>query len=293
MTEIYNRFNSQIMSRRLLIQGLGIGSALMMTGGRAFSQDGVLARAKASGVLTVGIANEKPYGFVDADGKLQGTIPEILLAVLEPHGIKKLEAHVADFNALIPGLVAGRFDVVGAGMYIIPSRCKAIAFSNPVTQTGGGLLVRTDNPVSAANLEDLAKQPELKIGTQSGTSQVEELAKAGVPRERIVLFARVDEAVAGLQADRCDVIYFPALQVNELLKLYGSQGITRVEGFATPLNYQAFGVRQSDTDLLSAIDEGVARIIKEGKLLKIIEAYGYGEREIPGAEATASKLCAA
>lgn len=284
-----------LISRRTALKGLCAGAAAVSAAGlprAGFAAESTLDRAKAAKSLVVGIANERPYGFVDTSGKLQGAIPDVLLAALKPHGIEKLEAQIADFNALIPGLNAGRFDVIGAGMYIRPARCEAIAFSNPITQTGGGLVVRKGSTLAAKGLADLAKDTSLKIGTQSGSSQVEELLKAGVPRDRLVLFARVDESVSGLQAKRCDVIYFPALQVNEILTTFKTGDLARVEGFETELNYQALGLRKADESLRAAINQGIAKMIADGTLLKIISSYGYGEREVPNTAVTAEKLCA-
>lgn len=285
-------YDRSLVSRRTVMQGLcaGLASAAGSIT-NAFAAQGVLARAKASGSLVVGISSERPYAFIDVDGRLKGALPDVLLAALKLHGLKKLEARVVDFNALIPGLSARRFDVIGTGMYIRPARCRSIAFSNPITRTGGGLIVRKANPIVARTLADLAAAAGIKVGTQSGSSQVEQLIKVGVPRERMVLFARADEAVAGLQARRCDVVYFPALQVNEILNTFKDSGLARVERFETELNYQAFGVRKEDDDLRAAINEGIARMIADGSLLGIIRGYGYGQREAPDGRMTADKLC--
>lgn len=280
------------MSRRSVLTGIAAASTVLLAGRTTSARAGALEQAKTSGKLKVGIANEQPYGYIDTDGSLKGAVPDLLRTIIRPLGIEELEAQVADFNALIPGLSAGRFDVIGAGMYVNPQRCQAIAFTNPFTQTGGGLIARKGANLKVASLEDLAAQDTIKVGTQSGTSQVQELSKAGVSRDRVVLFARVDEAVAGLQAERCDVIYFPSLQVNELLNIYKDQDLERIEGFGTPLNYQAFGLRKADTNLVSVLDDGIAAAIKDGTLLKIIQGYGYGEREIPDAGKTAASICA-
>lgn len=283
-----------LISRRAALKGFCAGAAAVSVTGlpRAFAAESTLERVKAARSIVVGIANERPYGFVDTNGKLQGAIPDVLLAALKSQGIEKLEAQIVDFNALIPGLNAGRFDVIGAGMYIRPARCEAIAFSNPITQAGGGLVVRKGTSLAVKGLADLAKDAKLKVGTQSGSSQVEELLKAGVPRDRLVLFARVDESVAGLQAKRCDVIYFPALQVNEILNTFKTADVARVDGFETELNYQALGLRKADETLRVAINGGISKLIADGTLLKIIGSYGYGEREIPNTAMTAEKLCA-
>jgi len=278
-----------------------LGSAAFITSicGKAAFANTTFEQAKARGVLTVGIANERPYGYVETDGRLVGAIPDILRALLQPHGIHELNAQIVDFNALIPGLNANRFDIIGAGMYINPTRCGAIGFSNPVTQAGGGLLVREDDNIifkddviiAVKNLADLATNTELVVGTQSGSAQVAELTEAGLPRDRMVLFTRVDEAVAGILAERCDAIYFPGLQINEILKLYANTSLVRVENFETPLNYAGFGLRKADTDLKQAIDEGLSQMIADGRLLEIVRDYGYSEKEIPQSDITAEQIC--
>jgi len=211
--------------------------------------------------------------------------------LLQPHGIHELNAQIVDFNALIPGLNANRFDVIGAGMYINPTRCGAIDFSNPITQAGGGLLMREDNILPVKDLVDLATNHKLVVGTQSGSAQIAELTEAGLERDRMVLFARVDEAVAGILAQRCDAIYFPGLQVNEILKLYADTPLVQVENFETPLSYAGFGLRKADIDLKQAIDEGLSQMIADGRLLEIVRDYGYGEKEIPRSDITAAQVC--
>src|SRR5688572_7049319 len=190
------------ISRRTVVKALCAIAAASVT--QAFAAQSTLVRARTAGRLVVGISSERPYAFLDVDGRLRGAVPDVLLAALKPQGLQRLEAQVVDFNALIPGLNAGRFDVIGTGMYIRPARCRSIAFSNPITRTGGGLIVRKADPIVAGSLADLAQDVNLRVGTQSGSTQVEQLIKAGVPRHRMVLFARADEAVAGLQAKRCD-----------------------------------------------------------------------------------------
>jgi polar amino acid transport system substrate-binding protein len=39
---------------------------------------------------------------------------------------------LTEWGSLIPGLNAGRFDIITAGMYITPKRCKNVAFTDPM-----------------------------------------------------------------------------------------------------------------------------------------------------------------
>ena len=288
------------LSRRELL-GLGLtASAIALAPGPAWA-DSTLDRIKSTGKVGVGIANEKPYGYVETDGRLVGAVPDVILAALAPYGVKTMQAEIVEFNALIPGLNAGRFDIIGAGMYIRPKRCEAIAFSNPMTRLGYGFAGLKGNPKGVHSIADVAKKSDAVVGTQTGSAQVEELQKAGVPSKQVVLFTNATEALAGLKASRCDVIYFPSLELNEVLKTANDPAVERVADFKQVVDehgdpdygYSALGLRQADKDLKTALDTELGKMLASGKLLEIIAKYGYGQDELPTPKDTAERLCKA
>jgi len=282
-----------------------VGGAALVGAATSFAPSAraatTLERIKQSGMVSVGIANEKPYGFVETDGRLVGAVPDIIFAALEPHGLKKMKAEIMEFNALIPGINSNRLDIIGAGMYIRPARCEAVAFTNPVTRAGYGFAALKGNPKGVRSTGDVAKHTDAIVGTQNGSAQVEELAKAGVPQDRIVLFSNATEALAGLKAKRVDVIYFPGLELGELLKTDNDPTVERVDPFNQNVNdkgepeygYSALGLRKADTDLKQVLDKEIAKMLASGKLLEIISKYGYGKDELPTAKDTAERLCKA
>ena len=285
--------------RRLLGTGAALaGVTLLPSIARAQT---TLERIKSTGIVSVGIANEKPYGFVGTDGKLIGAIPDIILAALQPHGVKEMKAEIVEFNALIPGINANRFDVIGAGMYIRPARCEAIAFTDPVTRAGYGFAALAGNPKGVNSVADLAAHADAIVGTQNGSAQVESLAKGGVPQDRTVLFSNATEALAGLKAGRVDVIFFPGLELGDLLKTDNDPAVERVDPFNQAINdkgepeygYSALGLRKADTELKAVLDQEIASMLASGRLLEIISAYGYGKDELPTPEDTAEVLCKA
>jgi polar amino acid transport system substrate-binding protein len=277
---------------------LGVGSIVVPTLARA---ETTLERIKSSGTVSVGIANEKPYGFVETDGSLVGAVPDVIKAALEQHGLTDMKAEIVEFNALIPGINAHRFDIIGAGMYIRPARCEAVAFTNPVTRAGYGFAALAGNPKGVHSVADVAAHADAVVGTQNGSAQVEELAKGGVPQDRTVLFSNATEALAGLKANRVDVIFFPGLELGELLKTDNDPAVERVEPFKQVLDdqgepeygYSALGLRKDDLDLKSVLDEEIAKMLASGRLLEIISVYGYGKDELPTEADTAEALCRA
>jgi len=287
------------LSRRRFLSTAAATTGVLAFPGLARAET-TLERIKSSGTVTVGIANERPYGFVETDGTLAGAIPDIIAAALKPHGVNALKVEVVEFSAMIPGINAKRFDIIGAGMYINPTRCQAIIFSNPVTRAGYGFAALAGNPKGVHSLADLAKSDAL-VGTQNGSAQVEELTKAGVPQDRVVLFANATEALAGMKAQRVDVIYFPGLELGDLLKTANDAAVERVEPFQQEIGadgkpqygYSALGLRQADADLQSVLNEEISKMLASGQLLEIISKYGYGKDELPTPEDTAERLCKA
>lgn len=287
------------LSRRRFLGTASAATALLAFPGLARAET-TLERIKSTGTVTIGIANERPYGFVETDGTVAGAIPDIIAAALKPHGVTSLKVEIVEFSAMIPGINANRFDIIGAGMYINPTRCQAIIFSNPVTRAGYGFAALKGNPKGVHSLAELAKSDAI-VGTQNGSAQVEELAKAGVPQDRVVLFANATEALAGMKANRVDVIYFPGLELGDLLKTANDAAVERVDPFQQEVGadgkpqygYSALGLRQADTDLQSLLNEEIAKMLASGQLLEIISKYGYGKDELPTPEDTAERLCKA
>ncbi len=111
------------------------------------AQESTLDRVMREGVIRVGFANENPYAFAKPDGTLSGEAVEVARAVFEDMGIGEMEGILTEFGSLIPGLQAGRFDVITAGMYVNPNRCEQVLFADPEYKIGEALIVAAGNPL--------------------------------------------------------------------------------------------------------------------------------------------------
>ena len=135
---------------------------------------------KSDGKITVGIAGEQPYAFLD-HGKLTGEDPTVQMAIWKAAGINTVEAKQVSFDALIPGLNAGDFDVISAGMFINPTRCQQAAFSEPVYCAPNAFLVPPGNPDNITDFKSVANAG-IKLGVFSGAVEGGYAAKAGVEK---------------------------------------------------------------------------------------------------------------
>lgn len=284
---------------KTLSLSVALGSALLLNAVFSVSaMAGLLEKGRSQG-LTAGIANEQPYAYVGTDGKVTGANVEILQAILAPLGISKIETPITEFGSLVPGLAAGRFDLIGAGLFINTARCKVIGYSNPVTRSGGAFIVKAGNPLNLHSLKDVAASGKARLATQPGSNQVQEAKDSGIATGNVVLFDKDTEALAALEAGRVDVVYFPDAEIIGLVKKANSPTIERAlpfnqipDGEGKPTwNYHAYGLPKNDPEFTQAFNEQLAKLRASGELLKILQKYGYTENELPPADMTAEQRC--
>jgi polar amino acid transport system substrate-binding protein len=221
--------------------------------------------------------------------------------VLRDLGIERVEGVLTEFGSLIPGLKARRFDLIAAGMYVLPERCREVAFSNPTYGIGEAFVVRAGNPLGLHSYEDVAAHPTARLGVVAGTVERGYALAVGVPEERLVLLPDGPSAVAAVETGRVDAYGGTALTVQDLLDKLdeaGDAALERAVPFRDPRidgrtvrGYGAFALRRGDRDLREALDRGLAAFIGTPAHLELVRPFGFTERELPGG-VTAAELCA-
>ncbi len=253
-----------------------------------------LDKIQSEGAVTIGVANEVPYGYTTPDGKPAGEAPSIAVHVLNDLGVDNVNVVVTEFGSLIPGLRAGRFDVIAAGMYITPKRCKQILFSNPTYSIGEGFLVKNGNP-QALNGYDSIDVNDVKLGVMSGSVEYGYARDFGIAMNKIVTLPDYPSGVAALKSGRIDALAGTSLTMASL-----AQKDDRVELAQpfTPLmikgesikGYGGFGFRPADTALRDAFNENLTVFIDTKEHIAMVEPYGFGKHTSPGGM-TATELC--
>ncbi len=189
-----------LMTRRGLM-GLTVGLVSVVGIGEALAET-TLEKARREGYIRVGFANEAPYGFATPDGKLTGESPEVAKAVLAKLGIKQVDGVLTQFGSLIPGLQAGRFDIIAAGMFITPKRCAQVQFSEPTYGIGQAFLVKKGNPKAIKDYGTIAANKDLKLAVMAGAVEAGYAKDAGIEMEQLVILPDQSSLVKAVQADR-------------------------------------------------------------------------------------------
>jgi polar amino acid transport system substrate-binding protein len=257
-----------------------------------------LQRIQREGIVRIGYANEAPYAYMDEKtGRLTGEAPEIARLVLKQMGVKRVEGVLTEFGSLIPGLKAKRFDIIAAGMYILPKRCREIAFTNPTYKIGEAFLVKGGNPLNLHSYEDVAAHETARLGVVAGAIELAYARAVGVPDERIAVLPDAPSAVAAVQAGRIDAYAGTALTIQDMLNKAGDSDMERARPFTDPviegkavIGYGAFGLRKDDKTLLDAFNKRLEAFIGSDQHRDLVRPFGFTEAELPG-EMTAQVLC--
>jgi polar amino acid transport system substrate-binding protein len=258
-----------------------------------------LEKIQESGSIKVGYANEAPYGYQDPDtGKVTGEAPEIARAVLAEMGVTEVEGVLTEFGSLIPGLQAGRFDMIAAGMYIKPERCEQIAFSDPTYGIGEGFVVQPGNPKNLKSYEDILNNPDVKLGIVAGTVEQGYADAIGIPKNQVEIMPDAPSAVEAVKTGRIDAYGGTSLTVQDLVdKSQGS--VERAKDFVDPVidgtsvkGYGAFGFRKEDEEFRNAFNEILNNYVGTPEHLETVRPFGFTENDLPG-DATAESLCQA
>ncbi|NVO56625.1 transporter substrate-binding domain-containing protein [Rhodobacteraceae bacterium B1Z28] len=249
-------------------------------------------RIAAGEPLRIGFANIPIWAYPGDDGQAEGFVNEIAVETLASMGYDNVETVVTDWAGLIPGLKAGRYDMVTGGLYILNSRCQNIDFSEPVGNFGDAFLVPTGNPKNITTYKDVLDQGVTMV-TGAGYNTVESAKKEGLTDAQIMQVPGPTEVFAAVKAGRADAGILTYFEVKELADK--SDGALEVTDPALlpdwTKNFAAIGFRPEDADFLAKYNAAQAAYMGTDEMMATVTPYGYTESHLPG-DITAEWACA-
>ncbi|MGE0280504.1 MAG: ectoine/hydroxyectoine ABC transporter substrate-binding protein EhuB [Rhizobiaceae bacterium] len=279
-------------TRRAAFAAAAIAPFIALAATSSAVAETTLERVRKDGYIRVGFANEAPFGFATPDGKLTGEAPEVAKAVFAKMGIEQVDGVLTEFGSLIPGLKAGRFDVIAAGMFITPQRCAEINFSEPSYGIGQAMLVEKGNPKGIEDYSSFKADTGLKLAVMSGAVERGYAKDAGIAESQVVSLPDQASLVAAVQSKRADAAALTALSIAGMAKkvdgLESTKPFDEVAG-ASVKGHGGFGFRKADAGLLKAFNEELAKFVGFPEHIKLVEPFGFGKDYLPNQ--TAADLC--
>ena len=218
--------------------------------------------------LNIKIATEssyKPFSYTDADGKLIGYEIELVDALCAQ---MKAECEVIsqDWDGLIPGLNAQKFDAAIAGMSITPERKEVVDFSDPYFHSGIILIGKKGDDLSVESLTGLP------IASQRSTVASQYLQDEHADAD-IKLYDTQDNAYLDLTSGRVLGMMSDKVTGIDWLKTDAGKGY-EVKGEEISTNDDAMGIafRKGDP-LIAKFNAALAELKDNGTYDQITGSY--------------------
>lgn len=288
-----------LTTRHLAAAAISLVSMLAMAPIESHAGD-TLEKAKASGTIRVGFANETPFSYATPDGELTGFDIEVLRRIFADMGIKDLDGGLTNFGGLIPGLVAKRFDLVTSAIYIRPDRCKQVAFAEPLYVLGDAIAVAKGNPKKLHSYADIAKDASVKLANTAGGTGLRDNAKAlGVKDEQIVTIPDDISGYSAVKAGRVDAFVNVAIVLETQLRNLKDDSVERAHPFEQPVvdgkpryGVGSFAVRLDDQDLLAEINKRLVAFRDTPEYSALMDKYALTKDDMVQPGMTTEKACA-
>lgn len=291
-----NTKTKRVGAAGVAIGALALGGLTGCAAGADAGGDGglsTLERAQQEGSITLAIASEQPYSWVEG-GEPTGATIALHEQIFSNLGIDEITVEEVDWNSLIPGLNAGRWDVVSAGMSILPDRCAEAAFSDPEIMYTTTLVVAAGNPKGLSDLDSVAAADGVTLAVQSGAIEEGYAETLGIANT-----IAVDSAQAGIeivQSGRADAFALTAVSLNWMTE--DMDDVETTEAFVQEIDgVEQMGAgatvfRKSDTELLAAYNAELEKITAdEQSYLDLVEPFGFTAENLPPADLTTEQLC--
>lgn len=251
----------------------------MEPGGEQSIYEQLPEAVRNSGTIVVGYQNNAglPYGQVDEDGQDSGLNVEAAELIGKTMGVE-VQLRGGDFDPLIPGLLANRYDLVTNVTTDTPERREVVDFTDIMYGEASSLVLPTGSELEGTQLADACG---LRIAVNLGSSQEEKVdeqntacTNAGKEPNTVLSLGAVPEMVLALKSGRADAVFlsmgasrYVAKTDSEVTLSQQNSEITELNGFMT----------RKDSDVGQALRATMLHLNRTGEWKSLLEEYGLGD----------------
>lgn len=227
------------------------------------------AETAATGeVLRIGTEGAyAPFNYTNTDGTLGGFDVDIANAICADMQVT-CEITAQDWDGIIPGLKAGKYDAIVAAMSVTPEREQQVSFTEPYFSNTLVFLAKKDSSFDPSNSDDINAH---SIAAQRSTISSQWLENA-YPNADMKLYDTLSNAFLDLGSNRVDAMVSDKLPALEWLgSTSGSQYALKGQEIDINDNF-AIAVRPGDA-LQAKINKSLVNIKADGTYDKINQKY--------------------
>lgn len=204
-----------------------------------------------------------PYEYKEGD-EVIGIDAEVAKAIADKLGMK-LEIVDTKFDAIIPGVQSGKYDMGMAGMTVTPEREESVAFSDSYATGIQSIIVKEDSNIKS--VDDLSSSS--KIGVQLGTTG-DISAKDDFGADAVAEMDKGADAVQALIAGKVDCVIIDNEPAKAFVK--ANEGLKILDTAYAQEDY-AICFAKDNTELKDKVNAALKELIADGTVQKIVDKY--------------------
>lgn len=240
-----------------------------------FQADDSLVKVQQKGELNLCTSNDWPYSYLDEKTKeFNGIDADILRFACKMLNIGKITVNTVPFDGMIPGLIDGRFDIVGDSIHYTVSRAKVVDFTFPSYYYSEWLVTKAG---VSGKLTSIADMKGKSCGALLGTNYAEWIQKTpGVTYKGYKTWPAMAQ---DLQNGRLDSAVHDQPIIAASIKDHPEWGLKLAEGYVphqlkNPAGYSRWAVRQGDVQFRIGMDAALQWMEDQGEMGKILSKWG-------------------
>ncbi|MGL4174928.1 MAG: ABC transporter substrate-binding protein, partial [Dermatophilaceae bacterium] len=280
--------------KRLVLVGAVLGLGLTAGCVTSSSSPGASAPPSSSASATIALpadivsagklvvatnATYPPIEYFDTDNKtIIGFDPDLGAALGRQLGIEVEFVNVTEFDAIIPGLGSGRYDIAMAFLSDLEERRDKVTFVDYFVD-GATLVVKAGNPAGVRSFDDLCgRTVVVQKGSFGEVNTAEEAnrkcaAAGGDPVEIVQLPAATDKQTQ-VRSGRADVAITNVSNASFLVKEAPDQFEIVGEPIQPEGSLIGIAVPASERQLAEALRAALQAVIDSGEYEQLLERYG-------------------
>ena len=242
------------------IIALALAIIMMLSLCACGGKDTSLADVQKAGKLVIATSPDfPPFETLDENGNVVGIEIDILELICEKMGVE-LVIETMDFDSVLPGVQAGKFDVGVSGITVTPAREENADFSHVYFLAAQAIVVMPDSPITCkADLEGKS------VSVQTGTTAEEFCMAEGYD---VQAFQANNDAASALTTGKVDAWVVD----NEVaLDFAEDLGLVVLDEAMTSEPY-AFAFKKG-SELLDDFNAALDELLADGTVAAIFEEW--------------------
>ena len=217
-----------------------------------------------------------PLQFVDpATGQAIGWEYDAMADIAKRLNFKVTYAN-SSWDAMIPAVHEGQYDIGMTGITIRPDRAEQVDFSDPYMRSETFMLVRADETRFSDEASFIAGPDDLLIGAQAGTTPfyvaVYDLLDGNEANPRVKLFETFGASVQALRAGDVDLVLTDSTGGKGYVD--ANPGVFKMTGEA--MGTEDFGfIFPKGSDLVAPVNAAIAEMKADGTIDKLNTKWFY------------------